>query len=191
MRFLSGTQLDLFAGLTPHPSVPVEGTVTAPENTVSLATSSVDAGVVSESGDTSVDESAVTRGNFPTVPSALATFAAADEASPQAILQREARAQQQSISDQDIFNNGRNHLEDRTPPQQGIAADLAPRADSFHSGQQVTDKVADRGIYHPSDAMKGMYEMGDSPSCATCGAIMTRSGSCYRCMSCGSTSGCS
>ena len=51
--------------------------------------------------------------------------------------------------------------------------------------------MEDRGIYHASDAMKSMYDMGDSPSCATCGAIMTRSGSCYRCMECGSTSGCS
>jgi len=49
----------------------------------------------------------------------------------------------------------------------------------------------DRGLYHASDAMKSLYDMGDAPSCATCGAIMTRSGSCYRCMSCGSTSGCS
>ncbi len=46
-------------------------------------------------------------------------------------------------------------------------------------------------IYHASDAMKNLYDMGDAPSCATCGAIMTRSGSCYRCMSCGNTSGCS
>ncbi len=49
----------------------------------------------------------------------------------------------------------------------------------------------DRGLYHASDAMKSLYDMGDAPSCATCGAIMTRSGSCYRCMSCGNTSGCS
>ena len=39
--------------------------------------------------------------------------------------------------------------------------------------------------------MRGMYDMGDAPSCHTCGAIMVRNGSCYRCMSCGSTSGCS
>jgi len=55
----------------------------------------------------------------------------------------------------------------------------------------ATFPVPDRGIYHPSDAMRGMYEMGDAPSCHTCGAIMVRNGSCYRCMSCGSTSGCS
>jgi ribonucleoside-diphosphate reductase alpha chain len=31
----------------------------------------------------------------------------------------------------------------------------------------------------------------DAPSCATCGSIMTRNGSCYKCDNCGSTSGCS
>jgi ribonucleoside-diphosphate reductase alpha chain len=51
--------------------------------------------------------------------------------------------------------------------------------------------LKDRGIYHAADAMRDMYEMGDAPSCPTCGAIMVRNGSCYRCMSCGSTSGCS
>jgi ribonucleoside-diphosphate reductase alpha chain len=44
---------------------------------------------------------------------------------------------------------------------------------------------------HVSEAMKALYDMGDAPSCHTCGAIMVRNGSCYRCMSCGSTSGCS
>jgi ribonucleoside-diphosphate reductase alpha chain len=49
----------------------------------------------------------------------------------------------------------------------------------------------DRGLYHAADAMKNMYDMGDAPSCATCGAIMVRNGACHRCMECGSTSGCS
>ena len=31
----------------------------------------------------------------------------------------------------------------------------------------------------------------DAPSCADCGSIMVRNGSCYKCMNCGSTSGCS
>jgi ribonucleoside-diphosphate reductase alpha chain len=51
--------------------------------------------------------------------------------------------------------------------------------------------LKDRGVYHASDAMRDLYDMGDAPSCHTCGAIMVRNGSCYRCMSCGSTSGCS
>jgi ribonucleoside-diphosphate reductase alpha chain len=73
------------------------------------------------------------------------------------------------------------------PPQQGIAPDLSARSGL----DTAVPAMEDRGLYHASDAMKSMYDMGDSPSCATCGAIMTRSGSCYRCMSCGSTSGCS
>jgi ribonucleoside-diphosphate reductase alpha chain len=33
--------------------------------------------------------------------------------------------------------------------------------------------------------------MSDAPSCAECGGLMTRNGSCYKCGNCGSTSGCS
>jgi ribonucleoside-diphosphate reductase alpha chain len=32
---------------------------------------------------------------------------------------------------------------------------------------------------------------GDAPSCMDCGSIMVRNGSCYKCLNCGSTSGCS
>jgi ribonucleoside-diphosphate reductase alpha chain len=31
----------------------------------------------------------------------------------------------------------------------------------------------------------------DSPPCTNCGSIMVRSGTCYKCLNCGSTSGCS
>jgi ribonucleoside-diphosphate reductase alpha chain len=74
---------------------------------------------------------------------------------------------------------------------------IAPEAQSWASpaGQAASQghgpEMSDRGIYHAADAMREMYEMGDAPSCSTCGAIMVRNGSCYRCMSCGSTSGCS
>ncbi len=44
---------------------------------------------------------------------------------------------------------------------------------------------------HAADALSGLVDLGDAPSCSFCGSIMTRNGSCYRCMSCGSTSGCS
>jgi ribonucleoside-diphosphate reductase alpha chain len=139
IRFLSGHQLDLFTGLGPQASIPVEGTVTSPENAVLLSAAT----------------------------------------NPEALNPASSRLNL-SASEDSIY--------DRTPPQQGIAPDLSAR-----SGLESPDPSSfeDRGIYHASDAMKSMYDMGDSPSCATCGAIMTRSGSCYRCMSCGSTSGCS
>jgi ribonucleoside-diphosphate reductase alpha chain len=75
-------------------------------------------------------------------------------------------------------------------PSGGIAPEAgASRASS--ASPTHGPSMQDRGIYHAADAMRDMYEMGDAPSCSTCGAIMVRNGSCYRCMSCGSTSGCS
>jgi len=44
---------------------------------------------------------------------------------------------------------------------------------------------------HAADALSSIVDLGDAPTCSFCGSIMTRNGSCYRCMSCGSTSGCS
>lgn len=40
-------------------------------------------------------------------------------------------------------------------------------------------------------AMMSFQAQEDAPSCTECGAIMIRSGSCYRCLTCGSSSGCS
>jgi ribonucleoside-diphosphate reductase alpha chain len=45
--------------------------------------------------------------------------------------------------------------------------------------------------FHAADALSELVDLGDAPSCHVCGSIMVRNGSCYKCMSCGSTSGCS
>jgi len=83
-----------------------------------------------------------------------------------------------------------NNQPGNQPAGGGIAPD--PQAWQATTASPTGGPVLkDRGIYHASDAMREMYEMGDAPSCSTCGAIMVRNGSCYRCMSCGSTSGCS
>ncbi len=76
-------------------------------------------------------------------------------------------------------------------PQGGIAPETRVNNPGPYSLAPGSAAIEDRGIIHPADAMRGMYDMGDAPSCHTCGAIMVRNGSCYRCMSCGSTSGCS
>jgi ribonucleoside-diphosphate reductase alpha chain len=88
------------------------------------------------------------------------------------------------------------------PPASGIV----PEAGALGQGRASSSSfnMEDRGIFgapetrkgsgsvfHAADAMKEYLDMGDAPSCHTCGAIMVRNGSCYRCMSCGSTSGCS
>jgi ribonucleoside-diphosphate reductase alpha chain len=46
----------------------------------------------------------------------------------------------------------------------------------------------------PSNVVKALGQvvgLGDAPVCVICGSLMVRSGSCYRCLECGSTSGCS
>jgi ribonucleoside-diphosphate reductase alpha chain len=43
----------------------------------------------------------------------------------------------------------------------------------------------------PLNDLKSMYALDDAPTCAGCGSIMVRNGSCYKCMNCGETSGCS
>ena len=157
IRFLSGTQLDLFSGLSAQAVVPVEGTVTAPANTIHL-----------NPMDGNATDVTVTT-------------------PPQQVYV--ATPEQQGPAEHDH----REQYEDRTPPKGGIAPVLQARSglDAPAGGDHLPQSFEDRGIYHAADAMKELYEMGDSPSCATCGAIMTRSGSCYRCMSCGNTSGCS
>ena len=65
-------------------------------------------------------------------------------------------------------------------PAQSLSA-VAP----VGSSQQLAAK------HHAADALREIVDLGDAPSCHVCGSIMTRNGSCYRCMSCGSTSGCS
>lgn len=37
----------------------------------------------------------------------------------------------------------------------------------------------------------GFQNQADAPSCSSCGSITVRSGSCYKCMNCGATTGCS
>jgi ribonucleoside-diphosphate reductase alpha chain len=59
------------------------------------------------------------------------------------------------------------------------------------SGPTTNDQRPTTSPHHAADALAGIIDMGDAPTCSFCGSIMTRNGSCYRCGSCGSTSGCS
>jgi ribonucleoside-diphosphate reductase alpha chain len=72
-------------------------------------------------------------------------------------------------------------------PQGGIVAELR----ASYAAPQLSLRVEDRSLLHAADAMREFVDMGDAPSCHTCGAIMVRNGSCYKCVECGSTSGCS
>ncbi|HEU5458594.1 MAG TPA: vitamin B12-dependent ribonucleotide reductase [Terracidiphilus sp.] len=145
LRFLSGTQLSLFAGLAPQvPQLPASPTIAS---------------------ESEPEE---------------------EETIPQSQLARLAEEVARKLN--------------QVSPQTGMgttaapAGGIAPEIQAAASAPVVPSRgpeLQDRGVFHAADAMREMYEMGDAPSCSTCGAIMVRNGSCYRCMSCGSTSGCS
>jgi ribonucleoside-diphosphate reductase alpha chain len=92
--------------------------------------------------------------------------------------------------------------------QQSLFDDLRPRSHAHPAATatpivpSITAVSAQSSLYesgtpvgrrtgHVSDALSEVVDLGDAPSCHMCGAIMTRNGSCFRCQSCGSTSGCS
>ncbi|HZR29856.1 MAG TPA: vitamin B12-dependent ribonucleotide reductase, partial [Terriglobales bacterium] len=83
---------------------------------------------------------------------------------------------------QTLFEGLRPAVAPMLPDKEGRSGEAAP---------QLATGNRPLATGHASDMLKSIVDMGDAPSCHTCGAIMTRNGSCYRCMSCGSTSGCS
>jgi ribonucleoside-diphosphate reductase alpha chain len=94
------------------------------------------------------------------------------------------------------------HLRFLTGQQQSLFEHLRPRTlapagegvgDLNGNTTETTSRTATptTGSAHAADQLAGIIDLGDAPTCSFCGSIMTRNGSCYRCMSCGSTSGCS
>jgi ribonucleoside-diphosphate reductase alpha chain len=68
----------------------------------------------------------------------------------------------------------------------------APNGNGHHEPVQVMARTApgtDVQTTAVQDALRDM--MGDAPLCDTCGHITVRNGSCYRCLNCGNSMGCS
>ena len=79
----------------------------------------------------------------------------------------------------------------RPKPQAASSEGVSDLNSSIGLNPTTTDPRPTTGSIHAADALAGMIDLGDAPSCHVCGSIMVRNGSCYKCMSCGSTSGCS
>jgi ribonucleoside-diphosphate reductase alpha chain len=73
----------------------------------------------------------------------------------------------------------------------GAPLEMGDLNGSVGSGRTTNDQRPTTGSAHAADNLASIVDLGDAPTCSFCGSIMTRNGSCYRCMSCGSTSGCS
>ncbi|PYY00815.1 MAG: vitamin B12-dependent ribonucleotide reductase [Acidobacteria bacterium] len=88
----------------------------------------------------------------------------------------------------------RNGVVDPAASAGSLTAPPESAVSTFPAGAQpglAGSRKLEAGSVHPADALREIVDLGDAPSCHVCGSIMTRNGSCYRCMSCGSTSGCS
>jgi ribonucleoside-diphosphate reductase alpha chain len=55
----------------------------------------------------------------------------------------------------------------------------------------VIEDEAPRPTGGAVQALSAVMSMTDAPACQVCGCIMVRNGACYKCLECGSTSGCS
>jgi ribonucleoside-diphosphate reductase alpha chain len=88
------------------------------------------------------------------------------------------------LSPEAQFRAGVNVQEPKAPPDSELTAPAVPRATpppaaaSTPPGKPRTSEFA------------AMRNQEDAPPCSTCGSIMIRSGSCYKCANCGTTSGC-
>jgi ribonucleoside-diphosphate reductase alpha chain len=60
-----------------------------------------------------------------------------------------------------------------------------------NSSQTTDDASVEFGVGNGGNSKVAFLYQQDAPSCQECGAIMVRNGTCYKCLNCGSTSGCS
>ncbi len=74
-------------------------------------------------------------------------------------------------------------------PPINLSAKAGPKKETVPSTHQITQKH-DNTSHDPAQQYIE-NSMGDSPSCPTCGHLTIRSGSCYKCLNCGTSLGCS
>jgi ribonucleoside-diphosphate reductase alpha chain len=74
-----------------------------------------------------------------------------------------------------------------TMPRNLLKPGVAPSA-TLAARDQVLDAPSAKSNSHESGAFEGQP---DAPPCPNCGSITVRSGACYKCMVCGTTTGCS
>jgi ribonucleoside-diphosphate reductase alpha chain len=84
------------------------------------------------------------------------------------------------LSPEAQFLAGVNNRDALTTPEQ-LPLDVAGAA-----GASPTAAITSKA----TSSFAAMQNQEDAPPCSTCGSIMVRSGSCYKCANCGTTSGC-
>jgi ribonucleoside-diphosphate reductase alpha chain len=85
------------------------------------------------------------------------------------------------LSPEAQFRAGVNNREEMVTTPEQLPLDVAAAA-----GASATAVIASKA----TSSFAAMQNQEDAPPCSTCGSIMVRSGSCYKCANCGTTSGC-
>ena len=87
------------------------------------------------------------------------------------------------LSHEAKYAAGLNVPETVTTPEQ-LTLDVAALANNAGAGARSAGPAPTKSRF------SSMQNQEDAPPCTTCGSIMVRSGSCYKCPNCGTTSGC-
>jgi ribonucleoside-diphosphate reductase alpha chain len=85
------------------------------------------------------------------------------------------------LSPEAQFRAGVNNREETVTTPEQLPLDVAAAA-----GASATGAISSRTM----SSFAAIRNQEDAPPCSTCGSIMVRSGSCYKCANCGTTSGC-
>jgi ribonucleoside-diphosphate reductase alpha chain len=85
------------------------------------------------------------------------------------------------LSPEAQFRAGVNNREETVTTPEQLPLDVAAAA-----GASATGAISSRTM----SSFAAIQNQEDAPPCSTCGSIMVRSGSCYKCANCGTTSGC-
>ncbi len=103
------------------------------------------------------------------------------------------------LSPEAQYRAGVNNREEVTTPEQLVldvqnaastfAAQNAAAVDKSTSAAQSAATV-DKSAASARSKFAAIQNQEDAPPCSTCGSIMVRSGACYKCSNCGTTSGC-
>jgi ribonucleoside-diphosphate reductase alpha chain len=90
------------------------------------------------------------------------------------------------LSNEAQFHAGVNNREDRRGEERPADAPKA-EASVAQASRPAPSKSASAATSYAAAAIQNQE---DAPPCSMCGSIMVRSGSCYKCANCGTTSGC-
>jgi ribonucleoside-diphosphate reductase alpha chain len=91
------------------------------------------------------------------------------------------------LSEEAQYNAGVNLPEAVTSPEQ-LTLDVRTMANA--KAVASTEDASAEGQVRRPPMLAAIQNQEDAPPCSMCGSIMVRSGACYRCTNCGTTSGC-